>query len=91
MEIESLVGVPVKSITTEEDNQHILYIGCHHAEISQLPSGSEVSLVYEARNGIGWHVVRFKKMSVVFTVINRRNLEPDEVTYFEQILRQTFV
>lgn len=63
------------------------YFGVWASSINDLPSDSEFSVVYSPRENWGWEFVRYRvfqdKNGLI--VIERRELEDDEIAYFEHL------
>ena len=66
----------------------IFYFGSETGEIHLLPGNSLFQVVYSPREQLGWEFVRYQLFEEKngVSVLERRELEMDEIAYFEGLL-----
>lgn len=73
------------------DGSTNFYYGVHPHKIQYLPSEAEFSVVYGPKNGDGWQLVQYRMFGndSGMAVVARRDLEPDEIVYFETLTKNS--
>ncbi len=73
------------------DGSTNFYYGVHPHKIQYLPENSEFSVVYSPKNGDGWQFVKYRMFGNEsgMAVIERRDLQPHEVAYFEELRKNS--
>jgi len=67
------------------------YYGVHPHKIQYLPAQAEFMVVYSPKDGDGWQLVKYRMFGndSGMAVTARRDLEPDEVAYFENLVKNS--
>lgn len=70
----------------------IFYFGAGPNTLQELPADSEFVMVYSPANDTGWESVKYTVLSNQrgYSVLERRSLEPEEISYFECLLRTPY-
>jgi hypothetical protein len=70
------------------DGSVIFYFGVRASSVNQLPGKTEFEVVYSPKDGNGWEAVVYRlfEQRNGMSVVSRRNLEPNEIAYFERLL-----
>ena len=65
------------------------YYGVHPHKIQYLPAQAEFMVVYSPKDGDGWQLVQYRVFGndSGMAVIARRDLAPEEITYFETLAK----
>ena len=67
------------------------YYGVHPQKIQYLPAQAEFSVVYSPKDGDGWQYVKYRMFGndAGLAVITRRELNAEEVAYFENLTKNS--
>jgi len=67
------------------------YYGVHPHKIQYLPAQAEFNVVYSPKDGDGWQLVKYRMFgeSGGMAVVIRRDLEAEEVAYFETMVKNS--
>ena len=86
--MSGLMDAPPTSVQHHEGSTNFYY-GVHPHRIQSLPSGAEFMVVYSPKDGDGWQLVQYRMFAndSGMAVTARRDLEPDEITYFETLAK----
>lgn len=85
--MNSLIESPPSTIVQLSDST-TFYFGSETDEIHLLPGNSLFQIVYSPREQHGWEFVRYQLFEAQdgVAVLERRELEADEIAYFEGLL-----
>ena len=88
--MNGLIDAPPTVVQHHEGSINFYY-GVHPNKIQYLPARAEFSVVYSPKDSDDWQFVTYKMFENEsgMAVIARRDLEPDEVIYFETLVRQS--
>ena len=66
----------------------LFYFGTATVDINTLPGKANFEIVYSPRENSGWEFVSYQwfEQKNGMAVLERRDLEPDEITYFERLI-----
>ncbi len=69
------------------DGSTNFYYGVQPHRIQYLPAEAEFMVVYSPKDGDGWQLVKYRMFGndSGMAVIERRNLKPEEIQYFENL------
>lgn len=76
------------SATRLVDDATLFYFGSHSNDVYLLPPYATFEVVCSPKTHTPWEVVQCQVMGDKngISVINRRPLQPDEISYFEQLI-----
>ncbi len=68
----------------------LFYFGTQTPDINLLPGKAKFEIVYSPRESSGWEYVSYQwfKEKNGIVVLERRPLEPEEIIYFERLMRE---
>ena len=83
----TLIGAVPSAIRHMTDTT-LFYFGSQTADINQLPGKAQFQVVYSPAALNGWEVVSYQWFEEKngMMVLDRRDLEPDEIQHFERLL-----
>lgn len=81
-----LTDVPPTAVQ-HHDGSTNFYYGVQPYRIQYLPEQAEFAVVYSPKDGDGWQYVKYRMFENEsgMAVIERRDLEPSEIAYFETL------
>lgn len=88
--MSGLIDVPPTAVQHHDGSMNFYY-GVQPHKIQYLPEKAEFSVVYSPKNGDDWQFVTYRMFEngSGMAVIERRDLEPDEVAYFEELSKNS--
>jgi hypothetical protein len=84
--MNSLIGIPPSAIRRLTDTI-LFYFGTSITDINYLAHKAKFEIVHSPRETYGWEFVQYQwfgEINCLF-VLERRELETDEIAYFEQL------
>ena len=88
--MNSLVGTSPSAIRHLAD-AILFYFGTSSADICLLPAKAKFEIVHSPIGSNGWEFVRYQWFAGKsgLGILERRLLEPDEITYFERLVAKS--
>lgn len=86
--MKSLIGAEPTAVR-HLMNSSLFYFGSSNADINSLPGSAKFHIVYSPQDQSGWECVSYQWFEEKngIAVLDRRVLDPDEIDYFENLLR----
>src|SRR4051794_36178338 len=82
--MNSLIDALPTAVQHHEGSTNFYY-GVHPHKIQHLPAKAEFFVIYSPKNDDGWQFVKYRMFGNEsgMAVIERRDLSPEEIAYFE--------